>query len=405
MPVELDVLIFGGGVAGLWLLDELRRNGYGALLLESNALGGGQTVASQGIIHGGFKYKWSIKGRASARAIAAMPPLWRACLAGQREPNLSQTLVRSESCCIWGAQSQWSRFVAWAAGFGLRVKPRTLPPDRWPVPLRGSIGRVYELGEQVIDPVSLVANFQQRNAGRILKYEIPNLKFQVSNGIATAHLTPSPLVGQERGEGNASRDIDLRPRFIVFAAGEGNETLRALAKLPGGTMQRRPLHMVMLRGKNLPQFFGHCIGGTKPRATITASAPDAQGRVAWQVGGLPAEIGVKMSSDDLIRHTRRELTEILPGIDLSGAEWAAYTINRAEASTAGGQRPDDVQLFCDGNILTAWPTKLALAPRLAERVLARIGPPGEIQTIWDELKGLAVPGVALPPWEMPVEWT
>ena len=52
--MELDVVIFGGGAAGLWLLDVLREAGFGVLLLEADRLGTGQTIASQGIIHGGL---------------------------------------------------------------------------------------------------------------------------------------------------------------------------------------------------------------------------------------------------------------------------------------------------------------------------------------------------------------
>ena len=55
----IDVLIFGGGVAGMWLLDELLRQNCRALLLENHSLGRGQTVGSQGIIHGGLKYMFS----------------------------------------------------------------------------------------------------------------------------------------------------------------------------------------------------------------------------------------------------------------------------------------------------------------------------------------------------------
>ena len=33
--VTVDVAIFGGGIAGLWLLNRLRAEGYSALLLES----------------------------------------------------------------------------------------------------------------------------------------------------------------------------------------------------------------------------------------------------------------------------------------------------------------------------------------------------------------------------------
>ncbi|HEY6200467.1 MAG TPA: FAD-dependent oxidoreductase, partial [Candidatus Binatia bacterium] len=54
--MRLDVLIFGGGAAGLWCLERFRSAGYHALLLESAALGCGQTIAAQGIIHGGGKY-------------------------------------------------------------------------------------------------------------------------------------------------------------------------------------------------------------------------------------------------------------------------------------------------------------------------------------------------------------
>jgi glycerol-3-phosphate dehydrogenase len=31
--MQLDLIIFGGGVSGLWLLDESLRRGYSALLL------------------------------------------------------------------------------------------------------------------------------------------------------------------------------------------------------------------------------------------------------------------------------------------------------------------------------------------------------------------------------------
>ena len=54
--MQLDVLVFGGGAAGLWCLHQLRRGGYHAILLESTALGSGQTIRAQGIIHGGGKY-------------------------------------------------------------------------------------------------------------------------------------------------------------------------------------------------------------------------------------------------------------------------------------------------------------------------------------------------------------
>ena len=51
-----DIVIFGGGVAGLWLLNAVRSAGYQAILFEKGHSAEAQTLASQGIIHGGLKY-------------------------------------------------------------------------------------------------------------------------------------------------------------------------------------------------------------------------------------------------------------------------------------------------------------------------------------------------------------
>ena len=50
-PVDLAVI--GGGIAGLWILDAAVRAGRNAILVEAFELGHGQSVAAQGIIHGG----------------------------------------------------------------------------------------------------------------------------------------------------------------------------------------------------------------------------------------------------------------------------------------------------------------------------------------------------------------
>ena len=89
--MRLDALIFGGGAAGLWLLDRLSRDGYHVLLLEANSLGAGQTVASQGILHGDLKYAFSGLLSKSAKTIREMPSIWRDSLLGRATPNLSKT--------------------------------------------------------------------------------------------------------------------------------------------------------------------------------------------------------------------------------------------------------------------------------------------------------------------------
>ena len=89
--LNVDVVIFGGGIAGLWLLDRLRQAGYQTLLLENKSLGAGQTRFSQGIIHGGTKYALTGKLTASSESIFAMPQIWRDCLQGKGEVDLVNT--------------------------------------------------------------------------------------------------------------------------------------------------------------------------------------------------------------------------------------------------------------------------------------------------------------------------
>ena len=46
----------------------------------------------------------------------------------------------------------------------------------------------------------------------------------------------------------------------MLTAGNGNAGLRRQMRLDEGVMQRRPLHMVLLRG-DLPVLNGHCVDG------------------------------------------------------------------------------------------------------------------------------------------------
>ncbi len=389
--MRLDVLIFGGGAAGLWLLDELHRAGHQVLLLEANALGAGQTAASQGIIHGGAKYTLLGKLTGSAKSIREMPRIWRQCLAGERSPNLTATRVRAECCHLWRTESLAGKVGLLGARGGLHVAPKRLPRERWPEPLTQCPGAVYLIGEEVIDPVSFVRCLADQHRVRTLKIDEESVEF----------VTPdSGRVAAVRLHGQSGRKLALEPTTLVFTAGAGNARLRERVGLTSNATQRRPLHMAMARGA-LPPLNGHCVDGAKTRVTITSDT-DVAGRTVWLIGGQVAEDGVEMGEGALIEHTKRELAEVLPGFDLGEVEWAAYRVDRAEGATARGGRPDDVQIRREGNVITAWPTKLALAPNLAQRILEMVGAPGTEKP--SEPVDWPRPEVAPPPWEEAKTW-
>lgn len=374
--MRLDVLIFGGGAAGLWCLDRLRGAGYHALLLESAALGDGQTIQAQGIIHGGGKYALrGVRDFAAVRATTEMPGRWRRSLAGQSAPDLTATRVLSPRCHLWLARgSALARMQSWGfmsvvarAGL-LSTRPEALPLSDWPEALRGSALAVYALAEPVISTGSLLESLAASQQKYIRSYDAP---VEFSGDVVRIGATV------------------LNPRMIVLTAGAGNAALLRKAGVDGEPMQRRPLAMALLRGA-LPPLFGHCLVGGKTWLTVTTPAEGV-----WQVGGEIAERLAQERDDQEVR--RKALSEIrrrLPALDLARAEVAVYRAVRAEARTADQRRPSGVHVGrAAPRIVVAWPTKLALAPVLADEVFALVA------------KDLKQPGdynePALPPWPTP----
>ena len=402
--LPLDVLLVGGGVAGLWALDVLAGRGLRCALAECGELGAGQTVASQGIVHGGLKYTLAGLLTGSAENVREMPGLWRRCVAGNpdpvfpkagpgggRHPDLSATPVRAESCHLWRSESIAGRLGMIGAKAGLRVAPTALAGRDVPAVLRGVRGPVCRLDEQVLSPHGFLENLRARNLSRLLSVARGGgVRFETGAGRVTAATLAGP----------AGRVVRFAPRHVALTAGAGNAKL--LDQLgPGGVpdlpaMQRRPLHMTLVRGRDLPPLAGHCVDGAKTRVTVTSDR-DRDGRVVWQVGGQLAEEGVNYSPAQLVTAAGRELAAAIPGLDVSGCDWATYRVDRAEGH-AGGARPDDAQIYTRGNVHACWPTKLALAPVLAARLAAAVGPAvaagGPVPPPdWPR------PAVAAPPWE------
>jgi len=212
-----DLIIFGGGIAGLWTLSEASRLGYRCILLEAFTLGSGQTIASQGIIHGGLKYTLQGMMTGSARRIREMPLIWRKSLAGEQRPDLSQTEIRSPHCYLWRTESLSSRLGMFGAKMGLQVVPQNLTPEHTPELLANCPGSIGVMEEQVISPYSLITNFADSFRNQIYKYDPEQLKFQFD---ANANIT-AVQIQTATGE-----QLTIETAAVLLTAGRGNEVLR-----------------------------------------------------------------------------------------------------------------------------------------------------------------------------------
>ncbi len=382
-PIELDALIVGGGVAGLLTLDAVHRRGGRTWLVEHRALGQGQTAWSQGIIHGGLKYALGGSAGAAARAVSHMPARWQAMLDGAAPPNLSAVQMRAHQCAVWSTGGARSIAGLLGAKLALQTRPEPWPEDTRPDALQGVPGGVLKVGEPVLEPTSLLHTLAAQHEGRLIKGTIAAIEHSPESLVITVDDGPP-----------------IRTRTLVLLAGSGNASLRRQAGLETPAMQTRPLRMVLARGP-LPDLNGHCIRGTKPWLTITTAAGEGAGRV-WQIGGDVAEWGASQTPEATIRRAVADIGTALPKLDLTETEWSTYEALRAERTRPSGGRPDQPGLLEEGRVLTGWPTKMALAPVLADTIASKIPTGGVAPAVAGRW---ATPVPARPPWMEDRTWT
>jgi len=399
-----DIVIFGGGIAGLWLLNRLRQQGLDVILLESAGLGGGQSLASQGIIHGGLKYALNGVLSPASSAIAQMPERWRRCLQGEDDVDLRGCTVLAPHYFMWSGGGYRSRLKSFLGSKALRGRIDALTPAQYPAffrnhPLEGAL---YQLTDFVLDTPSLLSHLAAAHRERI---------FQVPAEAVSAALSANGALQQLQLRSATGAVVTLRAQRYILAAGEGNAALMTLlggagnATLPA--MQTRPLHMVHVHVQTPDPAFVHCIGdsfGMTPRLTIT-SHPDGAGGWVWYLGGEIAESGMQRSPQEQQAEAARQLRETFPWVDFTDARWGSFFINRAEPRLPNLQRPDTAYLHASGALLVTWPTKLTLTPDLGDSVCAELARQGIAPAPREDSAAALLapyfpyPGLATPRWE------
>jgi hypothetical protein len=354
-----DLLILGGGIAALWTLRRARDAGYSALLLTREGIGGRQTLASQGVIHGGMKYALAGALTDASEALRDMPRRWRSALAGSGEIDLRGVPVTAPRQVLWSGPGLAARATAFFAGKALssRVAPQSRAEAPAPFNHPDFQGVLYTLDEFALDTPALVQALAAPVAEDLRTAQTLTFHAEAEETVAVE------WCGQR-----------LRPALIACLAGEGNAGLLTQAGCPDlAPMQRRPLHQVLVQAPDLPDLFGVCLGGgPKPRLVVTTHRVPGRDPV-WYLGGELAEAaGVARSEAEQISVARQELAALFPWLGWSRAHWSTLRIDRAEAADRSGDRPSGVTWRRRGNLGVGWPTKLALAPCLADDILAEL---------------------------------
>ena len=363
----IDVAIVGGGIAGAWLLRNLTDHGYSVALFERDGWGSDQTLASQGMIHGGLKYALSGALTSESEAIASMPARWRACLENQGtapgDVGLGNVPLLSDNYVMYAEPSTLGRLTTFFASKALRGRIEKLARPDWPEGFAGFDGVVYALNDFVMDTSALLTHL-------VSGLESSTWQMGVDKGNVKA---------SDQGYEITTPDGLLKARTLISCAGNGSEALMADVGVAGRGIQRRPLKQVWVRPAHNVSLWAHCLTGVKgsePRLTITSHQdPYHDGGLVWSLGGRLSTQGIRRSDDEQIQEAERELKACVPWLDWQGAEYQTHTIDRAEPTAASGLKPDEAYAERQGDFILAFPTKLTLTPDMADRVRALLPDP------------------------------
>lgn len=394
--LDADIVVFGAGIAGLWTFHTLKQLGYNTVLLETDSIGSGQTVASQGIIHSGLKYVFSGKINALARSISEMPDRWRKAMRGEGLVDLSSAEKMASSQYLLIPHGRMTGLLELLTKKTLGRSVKTVPPEDWPTEIKqsGFKGSAIYMDEPVLDPKAIARALAEPFRDSIRKIDWPgSVRFEQTDTGAIEKIIFNDSTA-------------ICPKHVIFTAAGGNEVIaRQLGHDKGLQTQHRPLLMPMV--KNAPfKLHAHCVGTSdKPVVTIS-SHKDQDGGVVWYLGGQIAERPLDADREELFNDARKVLEKYLPGADLRHTKWAALPINRVEGKRSNQKKlPDTPILHTHENVIYGWPTKLTFAPFLADKIMKNIEElnirPSSRKTDWSFLPKAHM---ATEPWNKDI-WT
>ena len=308
--ISCDVAVVGGGVAALWCARLALARGLSVVLL-TDSVGGEQTLAAQGIIHSGYKYRSD-----RANALQAMPARWQAHLGGTDTIDLSDVDVIAPAMTV----------------------------------IDTTTGETARLEEPVLDVHSLMGSLWRPLTSMTISARIRPDDIDVSDRRIVAIRTSTATVSAKR---------------YLIAAGAGNDALAAAFDVSIQTTTR-PLRQLVARSESpVDPVFCHVFsGGDDPALTVTTHSIDGVTYLYFG-GGVATK---NLDEEDFLDSARAAITRLLPGFTGNGLVWSTIRRDRVELQT-GEFRELDVNLRSIGNVTFCWPTKLCLVPRLVEKLV------------------------------------
>jgi glycine/D-amino acid oxidase-like deaminating enzyme len=385
--LEVDVVVVGGGVQGLWLLADLTDKGYSAVLLERARPGFGQTGHSHVFIHEGHIYAYGNKEPEQVvvqriQSVQKAHGLWKDALQpGGRLASLAP--IKSDFYIGLRDKNKATDFEKACRLTSMTCDPVKASPG---FGVMDGLERLYRSEGFCLDSKALLAGLMGhgglgQRAGRCTEIRVDSydagrfgLSVKCDSGIP----------------------LDVRARSLVLSAGAGNEKLLAQLYDSVGAppdanaakQQTVKTFMLVLRHKDDSMRPTH---GMFPDSggIFLVSRKDPSGRTVWLIGDRqrervshPGEI-TAFDAATWLQKFRMELDKLFPYLpsNRDEYEWGIYEATKAEPHTVGGRFKDGgafpgqyhVHKHPAAPLWLTWPSLLTFAPSAAERIAADVG--------------------------------
>ena len=354
--VPIDVLVIGGGLQGLLVLDRLLSEGFSCALVTASDLGAGQTLHSHGVLNAGF-------GMAGPEPVRLLREVVL--------PDLGRRGVRT--------YGEWGALVpATPPGGDL------LPP---PVGVEMRGGVFVRLPEVNMGKREMLSALAQGREGHILSGTVVDAG-RAPDGSVRA-VAVAPAVG--------SQAVVFDPVAVVVAAGTGSKAL--LRRLGAGEPQiedlkHRPVHVLCVRG---PRSVLPMLNLVSPADQLFVAAHEQEASVTYyatpirfdapHVETVPDDASAEVD-EVFVQKGWDRLFRIFPPLgSLPGLRFASYAGFRQDIGDQPGvpkcQRmeaaPNLIAALPSG-LLGAWPVATRTAALVADVVFGEAttaGNPGE----------------------------
>ena len=343
-----EVLVVGGGAAGILACERLREDGRDVTLIECAAIGAEQSNHSHGYLHRGFIY--AAPSAALVRELGRGADAWAARLQGR---GLG-AVASSATVVITDAYSSQAAATAWAkAGLFFDGPTHVEAGDR-----RRSAYR-FSTNEQTFD---FAPWFRTVSSHELL-------------GVRTVRGRALRLIR----EGNEVTGVDARVagervRLVadvyVLAAGVGNLELVSTVTRYRGEAINRTSHMFVLRSTGLQPI---SLVAPDPRlyGLFVVSRGD-DGATVWLASdfvSFSGDLSGTHAAAMWVRAVVRNLEAATGSLPRRGFEWAVYPAPKGELRPNRGTLDvHRTQKYGLHNVLVGSPSKLTLAPLLADQL-------------------------------------